>query len=123
MERPLALDGELDLEFAGGRALVVFEGESLALRLPDARSALALFRQLSPSTRREGLRRLGEAMRRSGLAGRVLIGDRVVARIGGTAAAGPLSRVLGVDPMALSLFELLGAALGRRRATTGDRDS
>jgi len=120
MDRDLEIEGELSLEFDGGSALAVFEGESLDVRLPNARVALGLFRQVSPSTRRAGLRRAGGFLAKSGLVGRVRIGDRTVATLGGTTKAGPLARLLGVDPMALSFFELIGAALDRRRGRPGE---
>ncbi|MEW4568147.1 hypothetical protein AB1L88_09790 [Tautonia sp. JC769] len=116
MDRSLDIEGDLQLEFEGGRARVEIRDQVVDLNLSDARSALAIMRQVSPSTRREALRRADAQLRAIGLIGRVRVGDRLIARLGGTDRAGLIARMLNVDPLALKLFSFLGAWLGRKRA-------
>lgn len=115
MDRSLEIEGELQLDYEGGSALIHIRDETVDVELPGARSALSLTRQVSPSIRKDGLRRADAALRGAGLVGRIRIRGRTVARIGGNAEPGPLARLLGVDPLALSLFSFLGAALDRRK--------
>jgi hypothetical protein len=116
MDRPLEIEGELLIEFEGGSARIDIRDETVDIRLPGARSALALTRQVSTSTRRDGLRRADAALRAAGLKGRVRIRGRTVALLGGNDRPGPIARLLGLDPMALSLFAFLGSVFDRRRA-------
>jgi len=117
MSQPLDLDGELVLDFEGGRIWVEFRNDTLEVRIPDARTALSLFRQVSGSTRRAGLRRMDHALRMADLSARLWIGGRTIGQLGGEARAGLLSRLLRVEPLALRLLSLIGALLARDAGT------
>jgi hypothetical protein len=117
MDRPLDIEGDFLLEFEGGQARIEIRDQVVDLRLPDARSALAIMRQVSPSTRREALQRADMQLRAVGLIGHVHVGNRLIAQLGGTDRAGLIARMLKVDPLALKLFSFLGMWLGRKRAT------
>lgn len=115
MDRPLDIEGDFLLEFEGGQARIEIRDEVADLQFPDARSALACMRQVSPSTRRDALRRADAQLRAVGLIGRVRVGNRSIAQLGGTDRAGLIARMLRVDPLALKLFSFMGVWLGRRQ--------
>ncbi|WP_169975946.1 hypothetical protein [Tautonia rosea] len=115
MDRPLDIEGDFLLEFEGGQARLEIRDEVVDLHFPNAQSALAAMRQVSPSTRRNALRHADAQLRAVGLVGHVRVGGRSIAQLGGTVRAGLIARMLKVDPLALKLFSVLGAWLGRNR--------
>lgn len=117
MDRPLEIEGEFLLEFDGGHARIDIRDDVVDIQIPDHRAALAMMRQVPSSTRRDALLRADVAMRDVGLVGRIRIGGRAVARFGGTDRPSPLARLLGVDPLSLSLFSLIGSVFGRKKSS------
>ncbi len=118
MTTPLEVVGLLTVKSDGpGQPFLVdFQGDTILLILPDARSAARLLRQRTSRDRRAWIERAHAALLGADLKFRVRIGREVVGQLGVDAMPGRISRWIGVAPMEVNLPALL-RTLRRRRTS------
>jgi hypothetical protein len=116
---PLEVVGQMMVEMGGGSTRIEALGDRIVVELSSLGAGIGSFRGvLAGNDRAEAIRRIDQALRGAGLSLEVVVGGRVVGRLGEGARAGLASKLLGLGPLELVLGGVLGS-LGVRERPPG----